>query len=91
MLSLMILLALIVQCGRRKIIEEVDESGNTRGHTISLHRLPNGTYKVVDKSQPTINGSIFDPMNVEESPLVEELSGKNPYAKLPPKAYDYVK
>ena len=74
-----------------RVKEETDESGNTRGHTISLHRLPNGTYKVVDTSQPSINGSIFDPMNVEGSPLVNEDDRNNPYREKLPKAYDYVK
>jgi ribosomal protein L29 len=73
-----------------RVKSETDESGNTRGHTISLHRLPNGTYKVVDTSQPSINGTIFDPDNLEESPLGRN-DKKNPYYDKLPKAYDYVK
>jgi len=69
----------------------VKEESDGRGHTISLHRLPNGTYKVVDTSQPSINGSIFDPMNFKNSRLGSSDTVLNPYAKEDPKGYDYVK
>jgi hypothetical protein len=62
-----------------------------KGHTISLQRNPdNRTYTVVDTAQPTINGTIFDPENISDSPLGNNDQRLNPYAKLLPKGYDYV-
>jgi hypothetical protein len=46
---------------------------------------------VVDTSQPSINGSIFDPMNFKNSRLGSSDTVLNPYAKEDPKGYDYVK
>jgi hypothetical protein len=63
-----------------------------KGHTISLQRNPdNRTYTVVDTAQPTINGTIFDPENFENSSIVNVLNQNNPYAGEFPKGYDYVK
>jgi len=68
----------------------VKEDANEHGHTISMFRLPNGTYKVVDTAQPSINGTIFDPANVKGSPLGRN-DDNNPYYEKSPKGYDYVK
>lgn len=69
----------------------VKEDAKGKGHTISLHRNPDGrTYTVVDTAQPTINGTLFDPAKPLESSLGKD-DPSNPYYNEKPVKFDYVK
>ncbi|TGM58042.1 hypothetical protein [Leptospira vanthielii] len=73
----------------------VKDNGSGTGHTISLQRNPmkdgRYTYTVVDGSQSTtVNGTEFDPEDVENSVLGDPKNGLNKYAEYAPYNFDYI-